>query len=63
MASDAINAYAADLVLRIEAERAADQQENAKLLATCSPKELQAQGLLLAPLTVSSVSTGLGGRR
>jgi hypothetical protein len=58
-----VSAYAATLVRWVEAERAADQAETARLLATCSPKELQRQGLLLGPLTAAGVSTGLGGRR
>ena len=61
--ADRVAAYAAELGARLEVERTADQAENARLLATCSPKELQRQGILLTPLNVASVSTGLGGRR
>jgi len=61
--ADRIAAYVGDLTERLEQERRADQAENEQVLATCSPKELQLRGLMLAPLTVGNVSTGLGGRR
>ena len=54
--ADRVAAYAAELGARLEVERTADQAENARLLATCSPKELQRQGILLTPLNVASVS-------
>jgi DNA polymerase alpha-associated DNA helicase A len=58
-----MNAFIESQIDLVANERKLEVEETARLLSACSPAQLQKRGVALVALRITSMRTGLGGKR